>query len=89
MKRNPDIDRALNASVKFLAGHGLSAKAISKSTGLSISQVYYRTGAFDLHIGDFRRGENDQAKRLMAQTQCAKHNIKAVHGETYRVAGLT
>lgn len=88
MKRNPDIDRALNASVKFLAERGLSAKAISRSTGLSISQVYYRTGAFELRIGDFRRGENDQAKKLMQQTQCARHNIKAVHGETYRVVGL-
>lgn len=88
MKRNEQIDSMLLASVLFLAERGLSSKQIAQATGLSIGQVFYRTGRFEVKLSDYRNGESEYAKRLIAQAPCVRSGITAHRGEKYRVAGV-
>lgn len=88
MKRHPNIDAALCATVIQLTQWGLSRKAISEATGLTLGQISYRTGVFDLHVNDFRNGKTQEARRLIERSDCAKHNLKATPGDRYKVIPL-
>ena len=82
------IDAALLSSVLFLAERGMSARAISEATGLSISQVMYRTKHLEVRLSDYRRGQGQYAQKVLMQTPCARSGLRAQPGEKYHVAGV-
>ena len=88
MTHDPHIDKTLLDSVYYLANRGFHGDTIARATGLTKSQVYYRTGRLKIHLRAYRDGNSMIAKQFIAVTPCVRVGCKAKKGETYRVAGL-
>lgn len=88
MAYNSNVDKTLLDSVYYLANRGFHGDTIARATGLTKSQVYYRTGQLKIHLRAYRDGRSDVAKQFIAVTPCVEVGIRAKRGETYRVAPI-
>jgi hypothetical protein len=59
--RRIDFTSPENRLAAVLSKYGFHAKTISKATGLSTSQIYYRNKACGIHIKDYRDGKGHAA----------------------------
>ena len=85
---NQIVSKILLQSVRYLADRGFHAETIARATGLTKSQVYYRTGQLNIQLRSYRDGSSSTAKLYLSDTPCVKVSVKAKRGEMYKVAGL-
>jgi len=74
----------VNTVIIELADSGLYGRVIAECTGLTTGQVYTRCHMLGISLKDFRSGESDKAKKIIAKFDVAHETSdkKAVEAAT-------